>query len=711
MLTVLARDGRHVQLQSRFEDFHKLLDAWLDVVPPDTAPPDPFRWLVLVDKFGGPLEININQIAHSAALSADSSTVVSLANELFQCAFTCYRRNQPRLMEDFLRTLVFLYYQCIDRDEITDNLGDRLNRGLHSLFVTTRSTRPGSGDQPPTEVTRLAALEVVLRFSLSLTHAAIRHEQSQHASNFVEQIFLHRKHREMHRSRGPVTMQPETLLDYVAVVLAGWALHVLQSRGSKDGKAAQSVLSAALKQVPSAPVLLAQWELLRGADWYDAAIDNRLGISNWDIRDWQRDLRPGVVEVRMGGPDWVRLGLRASLLHSNDRFVGEASQLFSGQPRRFIWDPTNERKALLSLAADPLINIPEAERQKRVESVMRFIEQRARVAHAEYLRYVLNTSLSSSRETQLREDALNAFSSKQYWQRAFRNAGLSSAPIRSCPRPIREGIRVPREYFLDESSGVSGLGDELGETVATRESMAVIHLVETQAARGGFLDSLITLPEKLREVRRAMIDVGFQPNIVILPREQRFANALFQRPLWQVEGRNEFGRASFGSWDQLSVLRFPYTNCQSVLLLDTRFLFGDHSLEHGTSIARVWIEDPTSEDEIESKKSVARDALDSAEMPIPESSSVEVVAWMEVFPRLGLVDTNAASAIDICTSAANFVVIDGSNIYHRPTCPDIRGETFTYVLCMDSDGGKTPCSTCRPDRWNLEVPSDSGIGE
>jgi hypothetical protein len=708
-LTVLAREGQHVQLEARFEDFHKLLDAWLDVAPPRTTPPERIRFLTLVDRFGGPFEIDTYEIVRAASLSADTSTVVVVADQLMRGAFSCYRRDQPRLMEEFLNTLGFLYYQCVERENLADALGHRLDSGLHSLFMSMRSVQSDPEERTAASPGDTTALDVVLRFSLALTHAAIRYEKSRHAAFFVERIFEHRKYRHRHyRANGPVTMGPEVLFDYVAVVLAGWALHILQSNVLKNPDAARTVLGAALAQVPSAPVLLAEWELLRGAEWHDAAIDNRLGISRWDVRDWQREFRSGVGEVRSGGPDWVRLGLQASLLRSHEPFFGDAGQLFSEQPRRFVWDAAKEREALLSLSADQWVGVPEAERQQRVDSVMRIIEQRARGATVEYLRYVLDSPLSDSRLTKLREDASKAFASKQSWQGALRQAGLSVEQARSCPLRTRWATWVPREYLLDDNNWASGFGEHLGEAVAAREAMAIIHLIETSAPRVADLGALAALPEKVREVRRLMTDAGFQPNVIILPREDRFAGALFQKPLWQVEGRHEFGEASIGSWEQLHVLRFPYTNPESILLLDTRRLVADNALAPGTPVTSVWVDENPANDDAASKKATAKAALNSADLPVPESNSIQVLAWMEVTPRLGLVDTSAARAIGIGGGDAGFALVEGSNLYHRPTCPDIEGEDATYVLHVEPRDGKSPCPTCKPERWNLEGRSGPG---
>jgi hypothetical protein len=702
-LAVLARGGRHVELEARFEDFLKLLGAWLDVAPPGAAPPERLRFLTIIDRFGGPFEIDAYEIARAAILSGDSSTVVVLADQLMRSAFACHHRDQPRLMEEFLNTLVFLYYQCIEREALADALGHRLDSGLHSLFMAMRAMPSDLEEQRAEKPTDTTALDVVLRFSLALVHAAIRYEQSRHATFFVERIFEHRKHRHRHHSvTGSVVMSAEVLFDYVAVVLSGWALHILQSNVLKNPEAARTALGAAMAQVPAVPVLVAEWELLRGAEWHDAAIDNRLGIARWDVRDWEREFRAGVGDVRWGGPDWVRLGLRAALLRSNEHLFGDPALLFSDQPRRFVWDAAKEREALQVLVADQWLAIPEGERQQRVDAVMQIIDERARGANAEYLRYVLESPLSEARVSQLGDDAGKAFGSKRAWQNALRQAGLGTAPARLCPLRTRWGIWVPREYLLDGNNWASRFGEHLGEAVAAREAMALIRLIETSAERGAGLRAIATLPESLREARRRMSDAGFNPNVIILPREDRFAGALFRKPLWQVEGRREFSEASIGVWEQLHVLRFPYTNPESILLLDTRRLMAECEYGEGKPVWRVWIEEHPQNEEVEAKNVAARAALNSADAPVPESNSIQVFAWMEVTPGIGLVNMSAATAIDIRNSDGRYAIVGGSNVYHRPSCPDIDGEDATYLLHLRPRDGRTPCPTCRPEQWNAE---------
>ena len=706
-LKVLAREGRHVELDARLDDYQKLLGAWLDVAPPGETPPERMRFLSIVDRFGGPLEVDLRDVAEAATLSGDTSTVVALADQVLRAAFACLHRRQPRLMEELLNTLVFLYYQCLRTDALADAVGSRLDSGLHSLFISMRSPNRDTDERDsPVDSEERPFLDVSLRFALALIHAAIRFERTQQSQFFVERVFEHRRHRHRRADHFQTTLIQngvETTFDYVAVVLVGWSLHVLQQHACADPEAARSVMRVAVRQLPSMPVLVAQWELLRGSEWPESAIDGRLGIANWDVRDWSRDFRPGVSEARWGGNDWGRIGLRASLLLSEKRFIGDPSHLFTTAPSRFVWDPNKEREALEQLASDEWLPIPEDQRQTAIDAVMEIIEGRSRGGTAQYLRYALEHPLSDERIAKLRANAIAKYRSSSPWHDALLSGGVGNQATR-CPLPTLWGVWVPREYLLDDNNWASGFGEHLGQDVSTREAMALLHTLETTAPKIQELDALAKLPEVIRAARRQMTDNGLAPNVLVLPREDRFAGALFRKPLWQVEDRREFGEASVGTWEGLLVLRFPYTNPESILLVDTSKALASREPDDIESGIQIWIEETPDNDEITEKKRIAAAALKSDESPLPDSHSIQVLARMRALPRFLIANTDASATIGIGSSDGGLALPAGSDLYHRPSCEDIEFEDdVQYVLRLPSDSNRTPCPKCKPDRWNMEA--------
>lgn len=704
-LKVLAREGRQIELEARFEDFQKLLDAWLDVAPLNTTPPERMLFLKSLDRFSGPLEISMYDIAEAATFSGDSSTAVTVASQFFHSAFACHERQQIRLMEEFLNYLSFLYIRCSRSDDLSDAIGNRLDSGLYALFTRMQSLWLGTGDeQISLEGADSSALDAMLRFALSLTNTAIRYDRMRHATYFAERIFEHRKY-ERPQYNGPPSSatSTESLFDYIALVLVGWSLHILQSRAGEETHAPKAVLSLAQNQLPPLPVLIAEWELLKSDEWPDATIDVRLGIHRWDIRNWNREYRAGIGEVWSGETDWMRLGLRAAILLKAESYLGNPSDYFAAAPKRFVWDAALERRELENLASNEWLAIPENLRQKRIDAAMKIIDSRARNSNAHYLSYVLRQPLSESRVAQFQADGVLAYGNNNDWMNALRACGLSAKPPTLSPLRVRTGIWVPREYLLDDNNWASGFGEHLGSSVANRETIALVRLLETIASsHEEQLDALARLPEVIRSARRRLSNSGFNPNVLILPREERFAGALFRKPLWQVEGRREFGQASIGLWEQLHVLRFPYVDPESILLIDTTSAVSEHKPHRGSNEINVWIEENPDNKEVADMKATAIAALDTADGKLPESGSIRVLAWMEASPRIAIADVHASLAIDIRGSDGGYALPYDSDFYHRPSCPDIRFDDVDYVISLPANSHRQPCPTCKPHRWNAE---------
>lgn len=141
ILKTLAREGRHIDFETRLEDYSKLLKAWLKVAPKGETPPERFLFLADLDRFGGPLEIDLRDIAVATTLSEDTSTIVAFADHLIKSAYVCRTHHQPHLMEEYLKTLVYFYYRCVANEDLEKSLSSRLDNGLDMLYASIRSLR------------------------------------------------------------------------------------------------------------------------------------------------------------------------------------------------------------------------------------------------------------------------------------------------------------------------------------------------------------------------------------------------------------------------------------------------------------------------------------------------------------------------------------------------------------------------------------------
>ncbi len=697
-LQVLARDRRHVELESKLEALHVLLEAWLDVAPPKADRPERSRLFMLFDRFSGPLDVDMRDLAEQAVLSGDTTTQQVITDAVARFAFRCFHRDQPALAQEYLDSLVFLYYRCRDSDSSLDAVGTRLDTILHSLL--SHATYPQDKLRAEPTETVVSAF----RFALLLLKAATRLRRPRDAGYFVERLFKVREHCEKHHSFGPsekLSLTSDIMLDYVFVLAIGWALEVIQNSDSGYHSAAQKIIQEARPALPSREMLIAEWELVHDGDVRGSRIGARLGVSNWDVTDLDREIRPGIATVRLGGGDWSKQGLRAALLLTTKRSRQDIDELCGGPANRYAWDVNAERDALQKLAEEDSLSIPESDREKRIDLCLALITKRARGGNANYLRYVLDTPLSNERKQTFEQQAIDSWAKHRSWIDALGDRASPLPESVVMPHSTERAIWVPREYLLDDNNWASGFGDHLGEVVGRQECANLFGKLEEVAAAGESVQFLAKLPELVRRAIRAMVDAGFSPDWLMLPQEDRFAGALFRKPLWQIEGRNQYGSASIGDWEGLHVLRCPYTNPQAILLIDTARALAGTTSPYPTRTG-VTIDDKPENDDAKAKRDAANSALADDAAELPKSSDIVVLARMTVEPTLGIADAAAVLKLSIENSDGGFAITEDSDLYHRPSCPDIAFHDVEYVLRPPKTSDRKPCPTCKPEKWNRE---------
>lgn len=621
-----------------------------------------------------------------------------LTDAVARFAFRCIHREQPALAQEYLDSLAYLYYRCRDNEPALDAVGTRLDTVLDALLSDATYPEAKLRDGP------IEPLLSAFRFALTLINASIRLRRPRDAGYFIERLLKVHEHRGQRASIGPpskLAMSGNIVLDYVFVLAIGWAIEVVQSTDSKYHPAAQRILNDSIGALPSREMLIAEWELLHDNDLRDSRIGAQLGVSNWDATDWDREIRPGIVTTRWGGGDWSKRGLRAALLLTTEHSWQDVDELCGGPANRYAWDVNAERDALEKLSSNSVLSISENERQKRIEAALALISKRARGGDATYLQYVLDTPLSEKRTQSFEQQALGSWAQHRSWIDALSVTVATLPEQTELPRAAESVTWVPREYLLDDNNWASGFGSHLGEAVGTRECVNLFGKMEEVATAGESVQYLAKLPEVIRRAVRAMTDDGNTPDLLVLPREERFAGALFRKPLWQIEGRRQYGSASIGDWEGLHVLRFPYIDPKAILLIDTASALAGRTTADPTRASIVIDEEPENED-VKAKREAAQSALRDAATELPKSSDIVVLARMKAEAELGVADSAAVLKLSIENSDGGFAITEESDLYHRPSCPDIEFEEVKYVLRAPKGSGRKPCPTCQPEKWNSE---------
>lgn len=706
----LARQRRHVELEELLGVYEELLLAWLEIISPNYTPPNNIgRVFGSLQEFDGPLSIDLYIIIDNAIRSEDATTVLTVIEAITGFAAKCYHAKQIRLLHYYFGRCQYLYSSCDGHPELLDAVGDRLDSTLSAFLSMTLSSSLRRRDEEVGNQTTT----VVFAFTLGLIESSIRMGVQKYAKHYCGRLFEDRytRHRAYLGHRKPVELANDAILDYSAVVLVGWAIEVFDTADEKHHESARAVLDKAIVHTNQIPceILIAEWELFNSEGGMERSIDYELGIRRWDTRDWGKEVRSGIVStrsVRTGG--WIKKGFHAALLRSQGRLLGASLEdVCPDVPKRHLWDPEAERKQLAEVAGSSHLGLTDIE--PKVDQVMGLIESRARTADAVYMRYVLDSPLSPNRRDKFRTELIEGVQSRDDWYCALQpNLSAMHTP-KAWPCRARGTVWVPREYLLEDNNWASGIGSHLGEQVVKHESFQLFGMLEDHAREVQPIHTLEHLADMVRMQLKQFRSDGYSPGFIILPREDRFVGALFGKPEWEIDGRMSHGESGIGSFDGVDVLRFPYSNPRSVLIIDPSRAIA----ETGIDIDAITIEiEETPEDKENRKRfKAARDALNDESLPIPKSSELYVHALATLLPHIGLLDEQAVISLSIEGSDGYFILDPDSKIYHRPTCERLNGnaESFKRVLRIEHDSTKgpegqyNPCSHCNPDEWDFDT--------
>jgi hypothetical protein len=683
-LTTLARDRKQSEFDSHLSDFSELLTRWIDVVPPNLLPPDRLRFSDATTRFAGPLEIDLYEVSSAAIQSEDPNIVVRFESALLNCSFICLRREQPLLAQRFLEHIVSLYANGAHQPKLADALEARLDGAIFRLFGRSRK------DAEPDWI--------ALRFTLALAHDGIRFGRTRGALNAVGRLVCE----EPRLSQGwpfPLKRDQQSLRGYIAIILTGWSLHVMRSPSvtAPARATAEAVLRLLFQQIPKDPaVLLAIWELYRGHGGVGSDVDVLLGIDRWDPQEWALEYREGIPATYWLDMSWGHLGLRAALLGAEEPLTWNVDARFATPASPSLWDPKKEQDALQDPDLAMGLDIPAEVIPARVQAAVEIIERRAKAARQHYADSIRKVELSEARVAQFRAEAIEAFGKSLRWHAALADRGMGPiAPAAELPTVTQCAMHISRECLVDCEVCCVGVAGHLGEAGARACAMQLVHAVEAgSVASSATLERLGDIQDQLRAARSGMVTAGFEPNVVILPDGERFAAALFDKPIWQVEGHGKFNGVVLGIWEGLTVLRCPYSNSSSALMLDTTKLLtklrdlgepGAVTIGFAELDARS-VSEPTAEA-----------GTDAPSSPL----DIRVHVALEAQPLIGIANIEAARRIDLVQSDGAYRLDQEHKLYHRPDCSEIGERQLTPQVWMPRD--MKPCPKCHPERWDFEA--------
>lgn len=703
----LAHAGDSVLLKSRLGHYRVIVREWLAVAGPSSSIAK-LRVLALREpRFFGPLEIDFADVLRAAKNSKDFETYTVVCDAISRMLFDADQSGATVLFADAASLLSFAFYLGMEESAFRKQLGDLFDGRVDSMVMGRTSLRElyrddedcGEQNGDSDEAEKRYA---VIRSILSMIRRSIEAGEKQTAQRLIDRLTRHtggprsRVHAGEH---APSTDSGSSLIQYGLVAVIGWCYQLMEANHA-ESEVARSVMTYAFASVPARHELVGMWELYHGLSSSTMDIDERVQVSHWTLGD--ADRRVGITYTSSGADSWLNPGFWIAMLSARQPYRHELKDYFSAPPSQWLWK-TETLDGQLSGLQESLSFGTADENELARNEVIELIKLRKRVGDAAVLREIAALPLSPARieqfRTEIREGIVN------YRENVDVLLGVigpdQSATIAPDPCVMRAGI--PRDCFAPNGTYGGGIGNMIAEDLARGEWRQLVYQLAKGLEESVGRYVLADAAASLRIAVDAIVARGYSPDLIIVPAEERFAAALFRRPLWQLnDGKgHEWGRARIGEWENIVVIRCPYPEFASIIVADTRKLFG--RILPISEVPGIDIDDSS---DGERQAFLAR-VTDEGTDALPDAEDISVRCTVTIPPVVGYADMNAACRLDVRGGDACFAMEPADDLYHRPDCMEISGAgDLRFSLSKRADGetvDRKPCETCRPQVWNVEA--------
>ncbi len=728
LLRGLASGGAEVALRRSLKNYSLLVEGWATTAPAEplgTRPIMPWAWNIRVIR--GPMSIGMLDIIRSAVESKSLAVWLEVMEFLFKLARYSVHRNLPALLSEISGSIRFSYHngirqQCLAEDysKAFDNQTHRLIKNLH--LVVGRS----SGEQEDSAecYNNLTTCTLTLRLMLDLIYSAIEQNQANDARQFVNHIFAHeeygRNNRNVLEDLVPENEDLDTLHDYVAIVLAGWAAKWIKKHDAKT-EAAAAVLGGVVSRSIDVFRLIGVWELYNPhVEPFGPEIDTRLGIEHWECKE-ELDKRPvgGTGAAMEGDNNWVERGLHALFLGGSSLFIDAYEHYFGGRKEApdELWNTGRSKGWLEDYASiEAITDTDEKKRSRRIEGILKVIGKRQRGSKGAWAQGVVSSEIDPEIPLEIKSQVSRSFAKHRPLIDILGELGVeeSSDDSTNFANPIERRVRAGRERFVaKEDNWMGWIEPSLSMPLAEQESIVLFLAAEEQYRKlaGGDLvklEHLCDLPAHIDAAVSELKKRGIEPDLIILPRDRRFALALHQTTdYWSIQGINDAPESGRGRWNALRVICWPYAASESILVTEANRLFGKRQV--GAERLGISIEDAGQTEKEDWLQNFEQEPTGSSQ---PEIEPLRVLVTATLRQEIGLQnDPDACYILDVVNSDGAFAMLEGGHDYHRVGCQVIQnarasGNTVITRLVRwlpNEKEFREACSECQPERMNYDA--------
>lgn len=262
--------------------------------------------------------------------------------------------------------------------------------------------------------------------------------------------------------------------------------------------------------------------------------------------------------------------------------------------------------------------------------------------------------------------------------------------------------QLDEKDILIEKNRDRGLGRILGQELGNRENLHCAWLVEKHLGEGSKVNSFAEIEQKIKHEAGILRSKGFKPNVIFIPKDHRYDNALTKIPSWQR--KPPFKDKNLPRWivsiDGMEVFVWPRVDSDCIGIIDiASFLMLTH--EGSKSPLDIKIEKPKQKD-LQGQE--FQESLKLLDGDFDKLAETQRIITIKNNLYLKFIKLNAGVKLVLNSETMGLVYKKGENIYHKLECEiaqkipsDEREYLITLGLARCKEGF-APCSGCKPDR-------------
>ncbi|HKQ49728.1 MAG TPA: hypothetical protein VJZ71_16765 [Phycisphaerae bacterium] len=651
-----------------------------------------------------------NMAQHSVA-SGDREKVSALLTFSCRMMDLAVQHLHPGLYHRAGEIIVAVYYQAIEGTELADYVGDYLdNVVLMSLGAQFEYAHSSWRSDPPTIASQMPVLMVDLAWRLELMRAGLEAGRTKDAVNFQDRLFRWDEHTGRrfavpHEESNvpPELREASDVMSYATLITAGWCLHLVETRSERTD-AAKAVFQRCAADLGSREHLLRLWETVRSKPFTGRPPDDPFGVTRWTSPSVGR----AGVTIAYGVSDaWIERGFMALMLARPSSPKYEAPDAMGACPPFRHKSPDEVKQVADSILANDsvrkeLLNIADENRDETVNAVVALFAERLRLFKLDRLAAVVAAPLLDEHRVRLHAENAKELENDYGLRSTLAKLGGLQAESRAWFLPrIQYGVWLQKDSVVRCREHPMEFAPLIARSIQERENTRVTHAAERIATPTTTIHRLAELADAVRDAIARSRRTTKNPILVFLPHEHRLLEAIFGQRGWRLPSRRNLGDNHIGDWEGCHLLRFPYIDPSSVVIVDGLAFYG--KIMESTDVRLNF--DITNPHKATHDEVLRQAQSESDPTKIPDADTITVLATARYSADIGLHNPHAALRVDLDLTRIGFAMIKGENTYHRPDCTLLAGieggimHTLAHRLPSENEP-RTPCEHCRPNDWD-----------